>query len=266
MLDPVDVQGGLRPDDKDVAEGLLLPDIGGGLVVDLVALGHGAQQVGVLAVDQVHQGHELVLFLDIVQGLGQDDHVFGIALGLDEFQGDRVGDAAVEQVPVAHGDDLRRQGHGGGGPKPVQVLVVTRQAVVVDGPAGADVSPHDVEVHGGVGIGLPVKDIQLVRDLPVAEVRSEEITGLDPRAHAAISWVLAKGQVVAQHPPDLVGFIVAAEHGPRRDANGPVKDDVLLHHHVDDARGEQAPHGAAFHHQSVLHGYLPFCARISFLS
>lgn len=127
------------------------------------------------------------------------------------------------RVPVAHGDDLRRQGQEAEAQEAVQVLVVTRQAVVVDGPTGADVSPHDVEVHGGVGVGLPVKDIQLVRDLPVAEVRPEEITGLDPRAHAAISWVLAKGQVVAQHPPDLVGFIVAPNTAPAETPTAPSK-------------------------------------------
>lgn len=46
VLDPVDVQGGLRPDHKDVAEGLLLPDIGGGLVVDLMALAMVPSRLG----------------------------------------------------------------------------------------------------------------------------------------------------------------------------------------------------------------------------
>lgn len=132
--------------------------------------------------------------------------------------------------------------------------------------AGVHVGAHHEEVHGVFPVGLLVKGVQAVGNLPIAEVRPEEVPGGHQGAEAAVPGILAEPEVVPQHPPRLVGFIVAPKHRPGGHPNGPVKDDPRFHHPIDDAGGKQAPHGASFHDQTTFHGHLPFFAQVCFLS
>ena len=55
---------------------------------------------------------------------------------------------------------------------------------------------------------------------------------LDVLMEQGIAFVVAVGGVVADGPPDLVGFVVAAEHCSRRNTYHAVYRDALLHQNI----------------------------------
>ena len=196
---------------------------------------------------------ELVLFLDEPLGLGQDDQVPLVADGLEEADGDRVGHAAVQQGIVADLDDLCGQRHGGRCFHPLDVLSVTSAALVVNGVAGLDVGADDKKIHGRGAERLGVEGIQLFGHIVVAELLAVQIAGADQVLKAGIPLVVAILGVVADGAPDLVGFVVAAEHRASRNADRAVRLDAVFHQHIQDACGEHTAHRTALHDQSCLH-------------
>ena len=101
--------------------------------------------------------------------------------------------------------------------------------------------------------GFAVKGVQGVRQGVVAKFRAEKIAREQKGTQAGVARVGAVALVVADGPPDLPGFEIAAEHRPGGNARRPVKIDALLHQHVDHAAGEHAPHGAALHNKPCFH-------------
>ena len=124
---------------------------------------------------------------------------------------------------------------------------------MVDGLTGTHIGAHHKKVHGVLPESLGVKRVQLFRHGMVAEILTVQVAGAQQIAEAGIAFVVAIGGVVADGPPDLVGFVVAAEHCPRRHANGTVQLDVMLHQHIQYASGEHSAHSAAFQHKSCFH-------------
>ena len=150
-------------------------------------------------------------------------------------------------------DDLCGQRHGCRGFHPAHILRITGAALIIDGVAGADIGADHKVIHGGFPESLVVERVELFGHLVVAEILAVQVAGAQQVAEAGIAFVLAVGGVVADGPPDLVGFVVAAEHCPRRHTNGTVQLDVMLHQHIQYAGGEHSAHSAAFQHKSCFH-------------
>ena len=121
-------------------------------------------------------------------------------------------------------DDLCGQRHGCRGFHPAHILRITGAALIIDGVAGADIGADHKVIHGGFPESLVVERVELFGHL-----------------------------VVADGPPDLVGFVVAAEHCSRRNTYHAVYRDALFHQNIQNTGSEHAPHGTAFQDQSGLH-------------
>ena len=124
---------------------------------------------------------------------------------------------------------------------------------MIDGLARFHIGADHKEIHGGGGKGRLVERIQLFGHLVVAEILAVQVAGAQQVAEAGIAFVIAVGGVVADGPPDLVGFVVAAEHCSRRNTYHAVYRDALLHQNIQNTGSEHAPHGTAFQDQSGLH-------------
>ena len=109
------------------------------------------------------------------------------------------------------------------------------------------------EIHGRLPEGFLVKGVQLFGDIVVTELLTVQVAGAQQISEAGIPLVVAVGGVVADGAADLVGLVVAAEHGPGRHAHGAVHLDALLHQDIQNTGGEHAPHGTAFQDQSGFH-------------
>ena len=93
---------------------------------------------------------------------------------------------------------------------------------MVDGLTGAHIGAHHKKVHGVLPESLGVKRVQLFRYGMVAELLAVQVAGAQQIAKAGVALVGAVFRVVADGAPDLVRLVVAAEHCPRRHANGTV--------------------------------------------
>ena len=80
--------------------------MGKGLVVALVAVGHGIYKGRVAQVTRPDDGQHLVFLLHKALGLGQHDQVALVADGLKEPHRDGICNAAVQQLVVADLHDL----------------------------------------------------------------------------------------------------------------------------------------------------------------
>ncbi len=85
------------------------------------------------------------------------------------------------------------------------------------------------KVHGVLSQSLCVEHVQLFRHGVVAELLTVQVAGAQQVAEACVALICAVFCVVADHTPDLVRLIVAAEHGPRRHTNGTIQHDAMLH-------------------------------------
>ena len=116
---------------------------------------------------------------------------------------------------------------------------------MIDGVAGADIGADHKVIHGGFPESLVIERVELFGHLVVAEILTVQVAGAQQIAEAGIAFVIAVGGVVADGPPDLVGFVVAAEHCSRRNTYHTVYRDALLHQNIQNTGGEHAPHGTA---------------------
>ena len=82
---------------------------------------------------------------------------------------------------------------------------------------------------------------------------SEKIAGPDKREETAVSGVPAVFFVVADGTAYLAGFEIAAEGRAGGYAGSSVKGYAVFHEDVDNAAGEHAAHGAAFHYEPCFH-------------
>ena len=123
---------------------------------------------------------------------------------------------------------------------------------MIDGVAGADIGADYKVIHGGFPESLVIERVELFGHLVVAEILTVQVAGAQQIAEAGIAFVIAVGGVVADGPPDLVGFVVAAEHCSRRNTYHAVYRDALLHQNIQNTGGEHAPHGTAFQDHPVF--------------
>ena len=179
MLDAADIQIGLGPDYEGIFARLTLTDIGHCLVIDIVAVLHRLHSLGILtqhAADHTHHGRGL---FDIIRGTGQNDHVALVAFTLHKAQRDRIRDAAVQKLLVTDFNNTGNQGHGTGGAEPLQHLpLAVIVAQVIDRLAGLDIRADQIELHGILAKCLPVKGIQFLGNIMVAELGIKKITRL----------------------------------------------------------------------------------------
>ena len=247
-----DIQGFRGADDEGCFVCFPFVDLVHLAVVHMVAVLHSFEDLRGFLHEGLHEG-QVCGRLAVAFGLGEDDDVAVIAQLFHIGIGHGVGDAAVQVSMVL---DCYRPGdyrHGSGGTEPAHVLFLPFVAAAEDAFAGVHVRGPGVEGHGVVFVGFPVKGVQDVRELPVAEVRAVEVAGGNEGPEAAVTFVLAVLFVVAVGAADLAGLEVASEDRPGGDARRAVKSDFVFHEDVDDAAGEQAAHGAAFHDQCGLH-------------
>ena len=196
-LHSADLQRDGRADDIVFAGGLLHGDVGEGLVVPLVTVGHRCHEGRIAQIPRTDgRQHGILLFHEAL-GLGHDDEVPLVTQALEEADGDGVGHAAVQQGVVADPDGLRRQRHGRRSLHPAHVLGVAAAALVVDGVAGVQVGADDKEVHGRSAEGLFIEGVQLFRHLVVAEILAVEVAGAQQIAEAGVALVVAIFGVVA---------------------------------------------------------------------
>ena len=90
----------------------------------------------------------------------------------------------------------------------------------------------------------------------VAELLAIQVPGGQQGAQAHISRVAAVFHIVADGPPRLVRFDVAAKHRPGGNADDAVEGDPIFHKNIGNAGGEHPAHGAAFQYKSGLHAVL----------
>ena len=236
VFDAADVQVSGGADDEGIASGLSLADIGELAVVHDVAVLHRIDHGGVVAHGEADDRHHGVGLFDIVRGAGEDDHVALIALVLHEFEGDRVRHAAVQELFAADLHDAGDHGHGAGGTEPFQqfpLILLFAVTEVVDGLPGLGIGADQIKFHGIFPEGLPVKGIQLFRDVVVTELGVKEVARGDEGPDARIAGVLCEPQVVADGAPVLAGFVVAAEGRARGYADPAVKSYALFHENID---------------------------------
>ena len=214
---------------------------------------HGLHKSGIAHIPCPDKGQHLVFLLYKTLGLGQDDQVALVADRLEKAHRNGIRNTAVQQLIVADLHDLCSQRHGCRGLHPPDVLSVASAALVVDGLTSAHIGAHHKKVHGVLPEGLGIKGVQLFRHGMVAELLAVQVAGTQQIAKAGVALVITVFRVVADGAPDLVRLVVAAEHCPRRHANGTVQLDVMLHQHIQYASGEHSTHGAAFQHKSCFH-------------
>ena len=218
-----------------------------------MAVGHSLHKGRIAQIPCPDGGQHGILLFHKPLGLGQDDEVPLVADGLKEADGDGIGNAAVQQAVMADLDDLCGQWHGSRGFHPAHILRITGAALMIDRVAGADIGADHKVIHGGFPESLVIERVELFGHLVVAEILTVQVAGAQQIAEAGIAFVVAIGGVVADGPPDLVGFVVAAEHCSRRNTYHTVYRDALLHQNIQNTGGEHAPHGTAFQDQSGLH-------------
>ena len=101
-------------------------------------------------------------------------------------------------------------------------------------------------------VSICIENVQLIRQVMIAELFSVNVAGADQGAQADKSGVPAVGFVVADHASDLMGFIITAKNSACRNTNGTVKSDSFFHKYVCNSGSEHAAHGTAFHDQSCF--------------
>ena len=154
--------------------------------------------------------------------------------------------------------DFCGQRHGSGSLHPLEILGVAGAALMIDGVAGAHISANYEKIHRIFAECFFVKGIQLFRHGVVAELFAVKIAGAQQVAEAGIPPITAVFGIVTDDAPDLVRLVIAAKHRTRRDADGSVQPDLMLHQHIQNTCGEHPAHGTAFHHKSCFHKDLLF--------
>ena len=179
MLDAADIQISLGPDHESIFACLTLTNVGHCLVIDIVPVFNGLQSFGILMQHTVHHTHQGSGLFDIIRGAGQNDHVALIAFALHKAQRNRICDAAVQKLLVADFDNTGNQGHGTGGAEPLQHLPLTVIITqVIDRLAGLDIRADQIELHGILAKCFPVKRIQFLGNIMVAELGIKKIARL----------------------------------------------------------------------------------------
>ena len=105
-LHGADLQRDGRADDEGFARLFQHGNMGKGLVVALMAVGHGIHEGRIAQVTRPDGGQHLVFLLHKALGLGQHDQVALVADGLKEPHRDGICNAAVQQLVVADLHDL----------------------------------------------------------------------------------------------------------------------------------------------------------------
>ena len=262
-----DIDFAVGPDDKRVLARLPLADVGHLLVVHDMAVLESFDGLGIVLEGPAHHAHHLGGMLCIAGGTGQDDDIALIALLLHEPQRDGIRDPAVQQLIAAQLDHAGDHGHGTGRPEPLQHLIVAViVAQVIDRFAGLDIRAHQIKLHRILPEGFPVKRIQLLGNLVIAELRIKEVARRQERPHAGITGVLRILQIVADRPARLPRFIIAAEGRPSGNTDSAVKLDSFLHQDIQSPCGKNPANTAAFQYQPCFHLYLHIPAYCPLLS
>ncbi len=239
-----------RPQHQAGAQFLLLPDEVQGLVVPQVPVAKGVRHPGIAAQGQPQHRHQPIRTLDEALRLGQNDDAAVVAHGLEGPQGDGISDAAVQQEAAVHLHGSGRQGHTGRRTKPEHILPSAVMTAVIDRLTRDRVGTHRVEGHGIGRESSPIKGIQPVGNVLIAEGCAEKVAGEEQVPKTGIAPIRAETCVIADDTPDLPGLHIATKNRARRCPDGAVHRDARFHQHIRDARGEHAPHGASLHDQT----------------
>ena len=246
MGDAPDGEGGIGAEDEGVALGLLAGDIAQFLVVHLVSVFPGGDESWIAAEVAADEPPVAEGLLQVVGGLGEDDEVATEALLLEVAQGDGVGNAAIDEPLVADGHYLGDNGHGGRGKDPVVEVLSEAVEAAVDGLAGKDVGADEMELHGTAVEGRDVEGVEVLRKGVVGKTGTEDASGGKERPEAAVARVVSVAQIIAEDSSRLTALVVAAETGSGGDADESVERHIVLEEYVEDACGEESPHGSPF--------------------
>ena len=98
----------------------------------------------------------------------------------------------------------------------------------------------------------------LFRNVVVAELRIEQVTGRQQGTEAGIPGIFGITQIVTDRTPGLSGFIIASKGRAGGHADCAVKFYTLFHQNIQNSRCKNAADASAFKNQSCLHCvYLP---------
>ena len=250
-----DGYGAIGTDDQAAAFALGLCDVVQLAVIHQVAAVHGVNHSWIVAQGHAHQWHQPVVRLAEAGRLGQHHHIALIAYGLEIRQWYGVCHAAIQQLAPAEFNDPRGQGHRCRGTDPVVGLLGGLVQLPVDGLSGQDVRTHHDEGHG-VGIeGSIVEHVETAGHGVVAELRIKIVAGGEPRAQSAVAAVAREARIIAYGASGLSRLDVASEGCSRRDTYQSVGPDIMLHHHVGDARRPQSAHGSTLKYETPFSAF-----------
>ena len=256
VFDASDIQIRLRADYKGIFTRLTLADVGKCLVVYDMPFLHGLYGLRILLqypADNTHHGSR---FFNIIRRSGKYDYIAVISLFLHETQRNRIRNTAVQQLLAVDFYHAGNKGHRSGGTEPLQHLpFILLTAEMIDRFACLHVRADQIEFHGIFAESLPVKGIQLVGDIMVAELCIKKVSGREERPDAGVARVLCVLQVVADRTPRLTGFIIAAECRTGRNTDPAVKLDSLFHQDIHNTCGKNTANTAAFQNQTFFHSH-----------
>jgi len=128
---------------------------------------------------------------------------------------------------------------------------------MIDSLPGFHVRADNIEFHGILRKSRTIKWIQHIRDIVITEFCAIQVAGQQPGAPAGVMPVSAEAQIIAQCSARLSRLEIAAESRACGNTDHAVQLQMLFTHNIQDCRGIQAAHGAAFQHQSGFTHLLP---------
>jgi hypothetical protein len=103
-----------------------------------------------------------------------------------------------------------------------------------------------MELHGTAVEGRDVEGVEVLRKGVVGKTGAEDAAGGKERPEAAVARVVGVAQIIAEDTSWLTALVVAAETGSGGDADESVERHIVLEEYVEDACGEESPHGSPF--------------------
>ena len=245
-----DIQRAVRAYEQAAAAAPLLVNILQLVVVAGMARLQLVRDRGILPQQAFDQRKMLLRLLDIIRRLRQDHDAPLIADTLKESKRYRIRDAAIQVGTVSDPDRSGRGRHRSGRAHIEHIFSGTCPTLMIIRLSGFRICNNTPELHRIRGKGAHIKRVKLLRQQPVIKIRVVQIACFQERPHADIARVAAVFCVVADGPPDLPGFVIAAENSTCRHADRAVEFDFVFHENIRDPGRIHAAHRAAFKHKT----------------